>query len=72
MEVLAGSAPPLLFQSDHACNTQTANRAFVLGEGGYEVSLCDLVDSKLDVVLDVDNAQITGDTATSRCGGVRS
>jgi hypothetical protein len=30
----------------------------VLGDGGYQVSLCDLIDRKLDVVLDVNNSQI--------------
>jgi hypothetical protein len=58
VELLAGSALPSQLQSNVECNSQTANRVLILGDGGYQVSLCDLIDRKLDVVLDVKNAQI--------------
>lgn len=58
VEVEAGSAPPPVFGSGIICNPQTANRALVLGAAGYQVSLCDLRDGKLDFVLDVHKAQI--------------
>ena len=58
VEVVAGSPQPSMFGSNIACNAQTASRAFVLVGAGYQVSLCDLVDSKLDFLLDIDNAQI--------------
>ena len=58
VELLAGSALPSELQSNVECNSQTANRVLMLGDGGYQVSLCDLIDRKLDVVLDVKNAQI--------------
>ena len=40
------------------CLSQTANRQVTLANGPYQVSLCDLVDSKLDVVLDLDSARV--------------
>ena len=58
VEVVAGSPQPSMFGSSIACNAQTAKRAFVLVGAGYQVSLCDLVDSKLDFLLDLENAQI--------------
>lgn len=58
VEVVAGSPQSSVFGGDNACNAQTANRALVLWGGGYQVSLCDLVDSKLDLLLDLDSAQI--------------
>jgi len=58
VEVAAGSPQSALFGSEAACNAQTANRALVLRGAGYQVSLCDLVDSKLDFLLDLDSAQI--------------
>ena len=58
VEVVAGSPQPSMFGSNIACNAQTANRAFVLVGAGYQVSLCDLVDSRLDFLLDLENAQI--------------
>ena len=58
VELMPGGALPAELQSSVTCNPQTANRALVLGDGGYQVSLCDLIDRKLDVVLDVNNSQI--------------
>jgi hypothetical protein len=58
VELLAGAALPSELQSNVECNSQTSNRVLMLGDGGYQVSLCDLMDRKLDVVLDVKNAQI--------------
>jgi hypothetical protein len=56
VELLPGSVPPSDLQSSVTCNPQTANRVLRLGDGGYQVSLCDLIDRKLDVVLDVKNS----------------
>jgi hypothetical protein len=39
-----------------ACHVQTANRNFATLDTGYQVSLCDIVHSKLDFVLDVNRA----------------
>jgi hypothetical protein len=58
VELLPGSVPPSELQSSVTCNPQTANRVLSLGDGGYEVSLCDLIDRKLDVVLDVKNSLV--------------
>ena len=40
----------------HECHSQTANRNIATMDSGYQVSLRDIVDSKLDFVLDVDRA----------------
>ena len=40
----------------HMCDSHTANRHIADINTGYQVSLCDLIDSKLDFVLDVDSA----------------
>jgi hypothetical protein len=39
-----------------ACHVQTANRNFATLDTDYQVSLCDIVHSKLDFVLDVNRA----------------
>jgi hypothetical protein len=41
-----------------ACHVQTANRNIIASNTNYEVSLCDIVHSKLDFVLDVNNATL--------------
>ncbi len=58
VEVVAGGSHALVFGGGTQCNTQTANREFILGSAGYQASLCDLTDSKLDVLLDLDSAEI--------------
>jgi hypothetical protein len=40
------------------CDTQTVNRKLSLENNHYDVSLCDLVDRKLDFVLDVHNTVV--------------
>jgi hypothetical protein len=42
----------------HACHSQTANRNIATMNTDYQVSLCDIVDSKLDFVLDVTNGTV--------------
>jgi hypothetical protein len=42
----------------HACHSQTANRNIATMNYDYQVSLCDIVHSKLDFVLDIENAVI--------------
>ena len=40
----------------HACHSQTSNRNIATMNHEYQVSLCDIVHSKLDFVLDVEKA----------------
>lgn len=40
----------------HLCDSHTANRHIADINTGYQVSLCDLIDSKLDFVLDTDSS----------------
>ena len=40
----------------HACHAQTSNRNIATMNHDYQVSLCDIVHSKLDFVLDVEKA----------------
>ena len=40
------------------CDTQTANRKISLENNHYDVSLCDLIDRKLDFVWDVHNTHV--------------
>ena len=51
-------APNVFVEAVHECHSQTANRNIATMDSGYQVSLCDIVDSKLDFVLDVDSATV--------------
>lgn len=42
----------------HKCHSQTAGRNIVLTTSGYQVSLCDLIDGKLDFVWDVSAGRV--------------
>jgi hypothetical protein len=49
-------ADNVFVEAVHECHSQTANRNIATVHSGYQVSLCDILDSKLDFVLDVDCA----------------
>lgn len=55
-EVPISETWPLHFSK--LCDTQTANRKIALENNHYDVSLCDLIDRKLDFVWDVHNTHV--------------